>query len=205
MAGMWGVLAVLSLLVVAHSFEETRLEDVVGEYNIRIFQNLFINTTQRLLQVINRLETTAAKEDSLSELKESVKEISDSLEAANEHARAVRESVNNGADATKVELQMFQDHVLGKLSDVKLFVEHKSKQMEEQVAKVSQMSVNLLAGDCQDLYDMGFNASGVYYLQKFGRQVLCDMESEQGGWLVIQRRAKVMEQVRRHDLVIFCS
>lgn len=57
------------------------------------------------------------------------------------------------------------------------------------------MSINLLAGDCQDLYDLGFNASGMYYLQKFGRQVLCDMESDPGGWLVIQRRARVGQQV----------
>lgn len=195
MTGLWGGLAVLSLLVMAHSFEETKLEDVVGEYNLRMLQNVLVNTTQTLLQVIDRLETTAAKEETLSELKESMKDVSDSLEAANELARSVRESVNNGADATKIELRMFQDQILAKLSDVKLFVEHKTKQMEDQVAKISQMSVNLLAGDCQDLYDMGSNASGVYYLQKFGRQVLCEMESGEGGWLVIQRRAKVMEQV----------
>ncbi|XP_069182047.1 techylectin-5A [Procambarus clarkii] len=195
MGGTWVALVVLSLLVVAHTYEETKLEDVIGEYDFRMFKNLFVNTTQLLLQAIGRVEATAAKDESLAELKEAMKEISESLTAANQQALAVRETVNNGADATKVELQAFQDLILAKLSDVKVFVEQKVKQMENQVAKLGQMSVNLAAGDCQDLYDLGFNASGVYYLQKFGRQVLCDMETGLGGWLVIQRRAKVVEQV----------
>lgn len=195
MGGTWGPLVVLSLLVVAHTYEETKLEDVVGEYDIMMFKNLLLNTTQRLLQAISRVETTAAKDESLAELKETMRGISESLAVANQQAIAVRESVNNGADSTKTELRRFQDQILSKLSDVKLFMELKTKHMEDQVAKLGRISVNRLAGDCQDLYEMGFNASGVYYLQKFGRQVLCDMETGQGGWLVIQRRAKVVEQV----------
>lgn len=55
----------------------------------------------------------------------------------------------------------------------------------------------LVATDCQDLYELGLNATGVYYLPRHGRSVLCEMEGGDGGWMVMQRRAKVESQVRR--------
>ena len=51
------------------------------------------------------------------------------------------------------------------------------------------------ATDCQDLYENGRNATGVYHLPIHGRDVLCEMEGGDGGWLVMQRRARVHEQV----------
>lgn len=54
----------------------------------------------------------------------------------------------------------------------------------------------LLATDCEDLYELGLNATGVYYLPRHGRDVLCEMEGGDGGWMVLQRRAKVESQVR---------
>lgn len=54
----------------------------------------------------------------------------------------------------------------------------------------------LLATDCEDLYELGLNATGVYYLPRHGRDVLCEMEGGDGGWMVLQRRAKVENQVR---------
>lgn len=53
----------------------------------------------------------------------------------------------------------------------------------------------MMATDCQDLHELGLNATGVYYLPRHGRNVLCEMESGDGGWLVVQRRARVERQV----------
>ena len=53
----------------------------------------------------------------------------------------------------------------------------------------------MVAGDCQDLYDLGRNATGVYHLPRHGRNVLCEMEGGDGGWLVVQRRASVPVKV----------
>lgn len=55
--------------------------------------------------------------------------------------------------------------------------------------------LEMLATDCQDLHEMGLNATGVYHLAKHGRDVLCEMEGGDGGWLVVQRRARVAKQV----------
>ena len=42
--------------------------------------------------------------------------------------------------------------------------------------------------DCQDVLDMGFCNSGVYYVTPYGSYsglyVYCDMKTEPGGWLV---------------------
>lgn len=190
------VLLLLSLLSASRGYEVTQLEDVIGEYDFRMFRDLFLNTTKQLTHSVSQLENSASKSnETLNELMGAVKEVNENLLTLTEQTNSVRDSVNNAADATTMDLRTFQNQVLHKLSDVKLLVESKTKEMEDTVSRFSRLSHNLMAGDCQDLYDMGFNASGVYFLQKFGRQVLCDMESDDGGWLVIQRRAKVVDQV----------
>lgn len=191
------MMMMLSLLLTAASCSDdiTRIEDVVAEYDFRMFKDIFLNTTRHLMEAIDSLENSTAKADSLLGLREAVKDMTQSLMSLNRETSSVKESVDSGADTTKRELEIFKGQMLSKLSALQDLVEAKTQQMEETVSKLSELSVNLLAGDCQDLYELGSNASGVYFLQKFGRQVLCDMETDDGGWLVIQRRARVNEQV----------
>ena len=49
----------------------------------------------------------------------------------------------------------------------------------------------LLGRDCLDLLHRGFNSSGLYQIDPDGNgayQVLCDQETNGGGWVVIQKR-----------------
>ncbi|XP_068243967.1 fibrinogen-like protein A isoform X2 [Palaemon carinicauda] len=188
-------IVLISLVAITRSYEPTRLEDVIAEYDFRVFKDLFVNTTKHLLRAIDSLENSTAKSDLLIDLKEAVKDMTQSLVTLSQETTSVKELVNSGADDTKQALQEFKMQMMTRLSTLQDFVEEKTKEMEGTVSRLSDMSVNILAGDCQDLYDLGSNASGVYFLQKFGRQVLCDMETDEGGWLVIQRRARVAEQV----------
>lgn len=141
MGGRWVVLVVplgaaFWLLVVAapQDYDVTRPEDVIAEYEFDKFKSIFVNTSQHLLQAISRLEASAAKNSGLTELKKTVLDIYDSLASVSEQTRNVRESVNNGADATRTELRVFKDQILGKLSAVQLFVEHKTSVIENQVS-----------------------------------------------------------------------
>ncbi|XP_064115530.1 techylectin-5B-like [Macrobrachium nipponense] len=185
----------LSLVAATYSYEATRLEDVIAEYDFRVFKDLFVNTTRHLMTAIDNIENSTAKSDLLIDLKEAVKDMTQSLATLSQETTSVKELVNSGANNTKNALQDFKEQMMTRLSTLQDFVGEKTKEMEGTVSKLSDLSSNILAADCQDLYDLGSNASGVYFLQKFGRQVLCDMETDQGGWLVIQRRARVPEQV----------
>ena len=52
--------------------------------------------------------------------------------------------------------------------------------------------------DCLDLYRLGNNVSGKYRIPKYGIRVLCDMETDGGGWLVMMRRhVNVSKQVNK--------
>ena len=52
--------------------------------------------------------------------------------------------------------------------------------------------------DCQDVFDLGFIESGVYRIQPTGlssREVMCDQQTQGGGWTVIIARRKVPRHI----------
>ncbi|KAK7076184.1 hypothetical protein SK128_014785 [Halocaridina rubra] len=173
----------------------TRPEDVVAEYDFHVFKEVFLNTTRQLLKTLAHLQNSSAKSESMTEIKNDIHAMTEFFERLSQDTNSLKESVHYGTEVTKQELSIFKDELVDKLDVLQQYIESRSRSIDETVSKLRDMSVNLVAGDCQDLFEMGFNASGVYYLQKFGRQVLCDMETDEGGWLVIQRRARVAEQV----------
>lgn len=189
MAGVAAVvLAVLGLLAAVHSQQETRFEDPTTEFYVRLLKTLIANSTQSLQGALTRLEDKSAKEETMTELQDSIRDVKDSVSSLESSFKKIRNSVDNGVDRTRVEMRMLSDRVSKELTDLKRLVEDKSKETSRQMAE-------LLATDCEDLYELGLNATGVYYLPRHGRDVLCEMEGGDGGWMVLQRRAKVESQV----------
>ncbi|KAG0720646.1 Techylectin-5B [Chionoecetes opilio] len=168
--------------------QETRLEDPTTEYYVTLIRTLLANTTQSLQDTLTRLSDSAAKEATLKDLWDSLRDVKESVGSLERSIEGIRSSVDNGVDRTRVEIRMFRDRVSEELADLRNLLEDKTKDESHQMAE-------MLATDCQDLYDLGFNATGVYHLPKHGRDVLCEMEGGDGGWLVVQRRVRVADQV----------
>lgn len=82
---MLTTLSVIAAAAHSYNYQETRLEDVVGEYEFSKFKEMIVNTSKLLIQAVGRLETNAAKEASLSRLEESVQEMEDSISTLTEH------------------------------------------------------------------------------------------------------------------------
>lgn len=182
------VLAVLWVLAAVHSQEQTRLEDPTTEYYVRLLRTLLANTTHSLQGAITRLGDGAAKETTVTDLWDSLRDMKESMNSLEKSMKDIRNSVDNGVDRTRVEMRMFRDRVSEELADLRRLVQDKTEEESRQM-------MEMLATDCQDLYMLGLNATGVYHLAKHGRDVMCEMEGGDGGWLVVQRRARVAEQV----------
>ncbi|XP_045136949.1 techylectin-5B-like [Portunus trituberculatus] len=182
------VVAVLGVLVAVNSQQETIPEDPTTEYYMRLLRSLLANTTYALHNALTRLQENTAQETSVRSLQESLRDVKESVGSLERSIDRVRNSVDNGVDRTRVEIRTFRNRVSGELADLRHLVEDKTGSVNHKVAEI-------VAGDCQDLYDLGHNASGVYHLARHGRDVLCEMEGGDGGWLVVQRRARVAEQV----------
>ncbi|XP_076032716.1 fibrinogen C domain-containing protein 1-A-like [Oratosquilla oratoria] len=175
----------------------TDYENVVEDYNFKVLKDLVFNTSQGLKTDISKLH------DMNEQNKKSMKELEDQV-------RLLKESVAYGMADLKQEGFSMRDVVKNTSASVgilKSLLEAASAPSDKGAPviqqkdpidiseKVNSMAHMVMAQDCQDLYELGYNASGVYRLLKFGKQVLCDMETDGGGWIVVQKRTRVTPQV----------
>lgn len=188
MTGWAAVVVVLGVLGAVNTQQETIPEDPTTEFYMKLLRSLLANTTLTLQDSLTRLQDNTAQESSVKSLQESMRDVKESVGSLERSIESIRNSVDNGVDRTRVEIRTFRDRVSEELAELRHLVEDKTSAVNHQVAE-------MVAVDCQDLYELGRNASGVYHLAKHGRDVLCEMEGGDGGWLVVQRRARVNQQV----------
>jgi len=183
------------------TFEPTYLEDAVGEYELTALKNLIFNTSEAMGEVAQRLNNSGlAKELGITAVNSSIHTLKDIVQdrflVLEQSGDAVKEAIENGIEGTDTTLRKYMTDITNQLSEFKQYVKNNSQKLENSVHSMSRMiSGSILVTDCQDLYNQGNNATGIYHIQKFGRQVLCDMEVDGGGWLVIQKRTKLPQQV----------
>lgn len=127
------VLAVLGVLAAVHSQQETRFEDPTTEFYTRLLRTLIANSSQSLLGALTRMEDSAAKETTLMELQDSLRDVKDSISNLERGFKNVRNSMDNGVDRTRVEMRMFRDKVSQELADLRRLVEDKTKDRSKQV------------------------------------------------------------------------
>lgn len=127
------MLAVLGVLAAVHSQEETRLEDPTTEYYVRLIRTLLDNTTHSLQNALTRLEDGAAKETTLTNLWDSLRDVRESMGSLERNIEEIRNSVDNGVDRTRVEIRRFRDRVSEELADLRHLLEDKNKDKTRQV------------------------------------------------------------------------
>ena len=154
----------------------TLLENVVGEKEFNKLQNIIQNSSLELTKISSSLLQNRRFSD---------------VDHYDETFRQLNQSVNTN----QILIGNLYDYIRKTVTD---FVQNMSqwKETSMKLWHKSSFAVDLTtASDCQDLFNLGNNASGSYFLPKLGKRVLCEMETDDGGWLVIQRRAKVANQV----------
>ncbi|RXG71798.1 Techylectin-5A [Armadillidium vulgare] len=151
--------------------EMTVVEDVIGTYELESLKSLIINSTYNITQSIKSFN---------------VKENRKQHDEFEDKTLVLMKTINDTAE---------KSNIMRTLSNIKLFMENQSHKFQNFLKRSTLASQLIIANDCSDLYNMNFNTSGVYWLQKFGLRVLCDMETDGGGWLIIQKRTKSSEQV----------
>ncbi|CAL4171801.1 unnamed protein product, partial [Meganyctiphanes norvegica] len=157
-------------------FEPTYLEDAVGGYEFTALKDLIFNTSEAMGEVAQRLNKSGlAKELGITAMNSSINNLKEIMQdrfmVLEQSGSAVKDAVENGVEGTETTLRKYMTDITNQLSDFKEYIKNNSKEMENAMSSMTRViSSSALVADCQDLYEQGNNATGIYHIQKFGRQ-----------------------------------
>ncbi|XP_005304967.2 angiopoietin-4 isoform X1 [Chrysemys picta bellii] len=156
----------------------------------KLEKQLLLQTTEiRKLQHMNNvLETRVLEMETKHQTElEGIRTEKEKLQHLVSHQSHTIEDLEKSLHAANSNTSLLQRQQLQLLESVQSLVQLVS-QGKAPLAKEEQVSQ-----DCAQTRRAGFNASGVYTLHVTNmtepRKVFCDMETDRGGWTVIQRRA----------------
>ena len=179
----------LSFLSKAQLEYITVTENVVRDHDIAYLTDKINIFSSEINDRIEEFKNVIPKEKSIQTLQKYIEDFSKNLlrevESNNRLTVRMENSFNSSIESIRTDISFMKRFIQTEMKELRNILNSNSTYLPK----------DPLPEDCQDLYDTGMNTSGTYFLPKFDQNVVCDMETDGGGWLVIQRRMRVSPQV----------